>query len=96
MKLWERVVERRISEVTRSVNNTYGFMPWKSTIDALFALSVDGEVQRRSEGDALCVCGPETVSRSPCALLKLDFLTSACIFCMHWSESPALVRRKAS
>ena len=25
----------------------------------------------------------EPVSRSPCALLKLDFLTNACIFCMH-------------
>ena len=38
--------------------------------------------------------GLEPVSRSPCALLKLDFLTNACYFCMHYSESPALVRCK--
>ena len=31
------------------------------------------------------------VSRSPCALLKLDFLTNECICCMHQSDSPALV-----
>ena len=34
----------------------------------------------------LCLCpglDQEPVSRSPCALLKLDFLTNACIFCMH-------------
>ena len=30
----------------------------------------------------------------PCALLKLDFLTSAYEKCMRQSESPALVRRK--
>ena len=33
-------------------------MPGKSNADALFALSVDGELQRRSEGATLCVCGP--------------------------------------
>ena len=27
----------------------------------------------------------EPVSRSPCALLKLDDLTNQCICCMHWS-----------
>ena len=59
MKLWERVVERRLrSELTFS-EQQYGCMPMKSTTDALFALkSVDGEVQRRSEGATLCVCGP--------------------------------------
>ena len=40
MKLWERVVERRLrSELTFS-EQQYGFMPGKSTTDALFALSV--------------------------------------------------------
>ena len=59
MKLWERVVERRLrSELTFS-EQQYGFMPGKSTTDALLAFeSVDGEVQRRSEGATLCVCGP--------------------------------------
>lgn len=37
----------------------YSSMSRKSTTNATFALSVDGEVQRRSEGMALClyVCG---------------------------------------
>ena len=40
MKLWERVVERRLrSELTFS-EQQYGFMPGKSTTDALFALRV--------------------------------------------------------
>ena len=40
MKLWERVVERRlISDLTFS-EHRYGFMPGKSTADALFALRV--------------------------------------------------------
>ena len=40
MELWERVVERRLrSELTFS-EQQYGFMPGKSTTDALFALRV--------------------------------------------------------
>ena len=55
MKLRERVVERILrSELTFS-EQQYGFMPGKITTDALLALK---EVQRRSEGDTLCVCGP--------------------------------------
>ena len=59
MKLWERVVDRRIrSELTFS-EQQYGFMPGKSTTDAWFVFeSVDGEVQRMSEEATLCVCGP--------------------------------------
>ena len=72
-------------------------MPGKSTTDALFALRVSMEKYREGQKEMRCVfVDLEPVSRSPCALLKLDFLTSACIFCMHYSESPALVRRKAS
>ena len=49
MKLCERVVGRRLgSELTFR----YGFLPGKSTTDALF----DGEAQRRSEGATLRVC----------------------------------------
>ena len=36
---------------------------------------------------------PRAGIMKPCALLKLDFLTSAYNKCMHYSESPALVRR---
>ena len=40
MKLWERVVERRLrSDLTFSEQH-YGFMPGKRTTDALFALRV--------------------------------------------------------
>ena len=58
MKLWERGVERRIRRKVTFREQQYGFMPERRTTDTLFALSVDGEVQRRSEGNALCVCGP--------------------------------------
>ena len=46
MKLWERVVERRlISELTFS-EEEYGFIAGKITIDALFALRVLVEKRR--------------------------------------------------
>ena len=59
MKLWERVVERRLrSELTFS-EQQYGFMPGKNHYRFIGCFeSVDGEVQRRSEGATLCVCGP--------------------------------------
>ena len=60
MQLWERVVERRlISELTFS-EQQYGYLPWKNTTDALFALRVlmENYLQRRSEAATLCVCGP--------------------------------------
>ena len=77
--------------------------PWKYLF-ALFipASNVAGRWQYYcKQGETLCPIsyhrwcrdlGP--VSRSPCALLKLDFLTSAYKKCMRWSESPASVRRK--
>ncbi|KAK3573832.1 hypothetical protein QTP86_032905, partial [Hemibagrus guttatus] len=44
MKLWERVVEARLRKVVEICEQQYGFMPRKSTTDAVFALSFDGEV----------------------------------------------------
>ncbi|KAF7710733.1 hypothetical protein HF521_009605, partial [Silurus meridionalis] len=38
MKLWERVVEARLREEVTICEQQYGFMPRKSTTDALFAL----------------------------------------------------------
>ena len=50
MKLWERIIERRLrSDVTFS-NQHYVFMPGKSTTDALFALRVLMEKYRYREG----------------------------------------------
>ena len=55
MKLWERVVERRLrSELTFS-EQQYGFMPGKSTTDALFALSVLMEKYREGQKELHCV-----------------------------------------
>ena len=59
MKLWERIIERRLRSDLTFSKQQYGIIPGKSTTDALFSFeSSDGEVQRRSEGAALCVCGP--------------------------------------
>ena len=38
MKQWERIVERRLRSDLKFSNQQYGFMPGKSTTDALFAL----------------------------------------------------------
>ena len=40
MKLWERIVEKRLRSDLKFSNQQYGFMPGKSTTDALFALRV--------------------------------------------------------
>ena len=63
----ERVVERRLrSELTFS-EHQYGFMPGKKHYRCIVCFeSVDGELQRRSEGATLCVCGPgESVRQVP-------------------------------
>ena len=55
MKLWERVVARRLrSELTFS-EQQYGFMPGKSTTDALFALRVLMEKYREGQKEVHCV-----------------------------------------
>ena len=55
MKLWERVVGRRLrSELTFS-EQQYGFMPGKNTTDALFALRVLMEKYREGQKELHCV-----------------------------------------
>ena len=55
VKLWERVVERRLrSELTFS-EQQYGFMPGKSTTDALFVLRVLMEKYREGQKELHCV-----------------------------------------
>ena len=54
MELWERVVERRLrSELTFS-EQQYGFMPGKSTTDALFALRDLMEKYREGQKELHC------------------------------------------
>ncbi len=38
MKLWERIIERRLREETRVGDQQFGFMPGRGTTDAIFAL----------------------------------------------------------
>ncbi|KAG2458644.1 RTBS polymerase, partial [Polypterus senegalus] len=54
MKLWERVVEARLSEVMIS-KQQYGFMPRRSNTDAMFALRVLIEKYRKGQKELNCV-----------------------------------------
>ena len=38
MKLWERVIEHRLRRVTSVTQNQFGFMPRRSTMDAIFLI----------------------------------------------------------
>jgi len=38
MKLWERVIERRIRKETRVTDNQFGFMPGRLTMEAIYLL----------------------------------------------------------
>ena len=38
MKIWERVVEKRLRKMVNFGEGQYGFMPGKSAADAIFAL----------------------------------------------------------
>ncbi|KAJ8348946.1 hypothetical protein SKAU_G00275380 [Synaphobranchus kaupii] len=55
MKLWERVVEARLREEVMISEQQYGFMPRKSTTDALFALRMLMEKYREGQKELHCV-----------------------------------------
>ena len=55
MKLWERIVEKRLRSDLKFSNQQYGFMPGKSTTDALFALRVLIEKYREGQKELHCV-----------------------------------------
>ncbi|KAK3511018.1 hypothetical protein QTP70_029036 [Hemibagrus guttatus] len=55
MKLWERVVEARLRKVVEICEQQYGFMPRKSTIDAIFALRILMEKYRDGQRELHCV-----------------------------------------
>ena len=38
MKLWERIIERRLRSITSITENQFGFMPGRSTIEAILIL----------------------------------------------------------
>ena len=49
MKLWERIVEARLRYEAMISEQQYGFMPRKSTADAMFALRVLMEKYREGQ-----------------------------------------------
>ncbi|KAK3554542.1 hypothetical protein QTP70_025394 [Hemibagrus guttatus] len=55
MKLWERVVEARLRKVVEICEQQYGFMPRKSTMDAIFALRILMEKYRDGQRELHCV-----------------------------------------
>ena len=55
MKLWERVVEARLRREVDISEQQYGFMPGKSTTDALFALRMLMEKYREGQQELHCV-----------------------------------------
>ncbi|KAK3553039.1 hypothetical protein QTP86_031195 [Hemibagrus guttatus] len=55
MKLWERVVEARVRKVVEICEQQYGFMPRKSTTDAIFTLRILMEKFRDGQRELHCV-----------------------------------------
>ncbi|TRY54572.1 hypothetical protein DNTS_001573 [Danionella cerebrum] len=55
MKLWERVVEARLRREVDICEQQYGFMPRKSTTDAIFALRLLMEKYRDGQKELHCV-----------------------------------------
>ncbi|KAK3552516.1 hypothetical protein QTP86_013249 [Hemibagrus guttatus] len=55
MKVWERVVEARFRKVVEICEQQYGFMPRKSTTDAIFALRILMEKYRNGQRELHCV-----------------------------------------
>ncbi|KAK3524774.1 hypothetical protein QTP86_004220 [Hemibagrus guttatus] len=55
MKLWERVVEARLRKVVEICEQQYGFMPRKSTTDAISALRILMEKYRDGQRELHCV-----------------------------------------
>ncbi|KAK3566533.1 hypothetical protein QTP86_034036 [Hemibagrus guttatus] len=55
MKVWERVVEARLRKVVEICEQQYGFMPRKSTTDAIFALRMLMEKYRDGQRELHCV-----------------------------------------
>ncbi|KAK3569815.1 hypothetical protein QTP86_005847 [Hemibagrus guttatus] len=55
MKVWERLVEARLRKVVEICEQQYGFMPRKSTTDAIFALRILMEKYRDGQKELHCV-----------------------------------------
>ena len=49
MKLWERMIEARLREITKIADNQFGFRPGKSTTEPIFALRMLQEKYREKK-----------------------------------------------
>ena len=48
VKLWERMIEARLREITKNADNQFGFRPGKSTTEPIFALIMLQEKYRET------------------------------------------------
>ena len=55
MKVWERIIETRLSDRVEISKQQYGFMPGKGTTDAMFALRMLIEKYRKGQRQLHCV-----------------------------------------
>ena len=55
IKIWEKVVEARLRQEVDICEQQYGFMPRKSTTDAIFALRMLMEKYREGQKELHCV-----------------------------------------
>jgi hypothetical protein len=55
MKLWKRIIEHHLREVTNVTENQFGFMPGRSTIEAIFLIRQLMERCRKQNKDLLMV-----------------------------------------
>ena len=55
MKVWERIIETRLRDRVEISKQQYGFMPGKTTSDAMFALRMLMEKYREGEKELHCV-----------------------------------------
>ena len=54
LKIWERIIEKRLREKVLISDQQFGFMPGRSTTDAIFAPNTTHrEIPRRAEETAL-------------------------------------------
>ena len=51
MKLWERVIEHRLRRITSVTKNQFGFMPERSTTEAIFLTRQLMERYRKQKND---------------------------------------------
>jgi phosphoheptose isomerase len=51
MKLWERVIEHRLRKLTTFSKNQFGFMPGRSTMEAIFLIRQLMERYREQKKD---------------------------------------------